>query len=258
MKFDSNQIDPDAYLSVDEYQNNFCKIASIKTDLLLGDIRTVQNPLVTVIIPTYNRNELLKEAIESVLRQEPVSFQWEFIVIDNTPLDRLGQTAAWSLIRSLKKPNILYYHNRENIGSGYNWNRGVELAHGQWVVFLHDDDIMLPSALRNIGRILDRSGRYKKELGYIHANRVEFSQAIVPGMISKQEKQYCLELTRTRSLLTGLSGTGMPSCGTAILKKAYCEVGGINYQFGPTADAVLGYQIMKKYTVIQSGCVLRG
>lgn len=107
-----------------------------------------------MIIPTYNRTGLLKEAIDSVLSQKSVDFMWEVIVIDNTPLDEDGSTPALRIIEKQNDSRILYFHNEENIGSGYNWNRGVEKARGTWVSFLHDDDILYPDALRNIRRIL--------------------------------------------------------------------------------------------------------
>ena len=59
-------------------------------------------------------------------------------------------------------------------------------------------------------------------------------------------------------LVCGHTSAGAPTCGTTILKKAYMEAGGINYDFGPSADAVLCYQIMKNYTVVNSDCILGG
>ena len=64
------------------------------------------------------------------------------------------------------------------------------------------------------------------------------------------QRKYILELTRLGTLITYYTRTGTPTCGTTILKQAFLNCGGINYDFGPTADAVLGYQIMRDYTAV--------
>lgn len=250
--YDANTVNPDAYRHLDAYVNNFSKTSSVSSELLWGDPKQIPAPWLSVIIPTFNRCELLQEALESALWQEPVRFSWEIIVVDNTPLDENGVTPALGMIEALGASRILYYHNRENIGSGYNWNRGAELARGIWISFLHDDDLLYRDALRNIERIILRKSRLKKPLGYIQARFDEFSSPEDRVHMVRKDKHYLLELTRFGTLITYYTRTGIPTCGTTILKRAYLEAGGINYDFGPTADAVLGYQIMRRYTVLLS------
>lgn len=257
-KYDINNIVEESFKHIDDYKDNFQLINDVQTDLLLGNRSAVCSPLITVIIPTYNRYELLKEAIDSVLNQIIVDFEWEFIVIDNTPFDTDNQTPAFKLIRDINDEKILYYHNRVNIGSGYNWNRAVELARGKWVTFLHDDDIMCSDALFNIKKIMDDYQNIKKPLGYIHTHKISFSESFDEKRARKKRLPVRLRITRNLALVYGHTATGCPSCGTTILKDAYMRTGGINYDFGPTADAILGYQIMKWYTVIKSDVVLGG
>lgn len=252
MRFDPNYINVETYDDLDQYINNFEKISHVKTDLIWGMPQEVPAPWISVIIPTYNRSDLLKESLQSVLNQERVDFPWEIIVIDNTPAAAGREAAALSVVKELNDPRVLLYHNRENIGSGYNWNRGAEVARGTWLCFLHDDDLLYPDALKNISRIIMRNQRCKKRLGYIQARFDEFSDGQSADLLQRHNKNYLLELTRLGTLITYYTRTGIPTCGTAILKQAYMEVGGINYDFGPTADAVLGYQIMRNYTVLLS------
>ena len=173
-------------------------------------------------------------------------------------MDENGTTPALHLIQKIKDSRIQYYHNRENIGSGYNWNRGVQLARGKWVCFLHDDDVLCSDALFHIGSIIRRHENLRKPLGYIHARRLDFTGNFDENEARKHDKPYELELTRAGALIHGHTRTGAPSCGTTILKEAYLRTGGINYGYGGTADAVLGYQIMRDYTVLESGKVLGG
>lgn len=249
--FNASALQESAFREIDMPCDNFLKIARIQTDLLWGNPSDIDKPWLSVLLPTFQRQQFFSEALDSVLSQNPIEVAWECIVVDNTPLDERGVTPALEIIQKQNDSRILYYHNRVNIGSGYNWNRGVELARGEWVVFLHDDDILYPNALKSLLKIM-RTQRGKKPLGYVHARRDQFSDFAQLSQLKHKEKAKCEELTRFKSLLLGTSGTGVPSCGTAILKKAYLEVGGINYDFGLTADAVLGYQIMKQYRVIIS------
>lgn len=257
MNFDAFSIAENSYKNIDNVKNNFCKISDVQTDLLYGIENHEERYFLTVIIPTYNRSLLLKEAIESVLKQK-CNFKWELIIIDNTPLDSDKMTPALKILQSLNKENIKYYHNRQNIGSGYNWNRAVELANGKWITFLHDDDVLCSDALKNIYKMIMNDWRFKKPLGYIHARSKSFTTFFDEKSIRFKEFPFHLELTRFTTLILGHTHTGMPTCGTTILKEAYIKAGGINYDFGPTADAVLGYIIMKNYTVLRSGMVLGG
>ena len=254
--FDSNKINKSAYKKVDDYEDNFAKINNIKTQLMFGEIKT-NNPFLTVIIPTYKRKTLLKEAINSVLKQK-TNFSWEFIIIDNTELDKCKETPALKIVKKINDERILYYHNDVNIGSGYSWNRAVELAHGKWITFLHDDDVLCENALGNISNIIKKYQHIKKPLGYIHARKKNFTGIFKENLIKFKKIPFNLELTRFTTLILGHTHTGMPTCGTTILKEAYVNAGGINYDFGPTADAVLGYKIMQNYTVIRSGATLGG
>ena len=258
-KYDSNRIVKEAYENLDVYVDSFEIIKDIKTDLMYGElIEEDRDIFLTLIIPTYKRDALLKEAINSVLNQKLVDYNWEFIIIDNTEFDENQETPALRIVREIGNKKILYYHNRVNIGSGYNWNRGVQLARGKWICLLHDDDVLCMDALVNIGKLIKKYVKLKKPLGYIHARSFKFQDSFDEKSIKYKNLYFDLELTRLTTLFLGHTHTGMPTCGTTILKNAYLEAGGINYDFGPTADAVLGYLIMKHYTVLRSGAILGG
>ena len=257
-RFDPSALRESTYARLDDYHDSFAKIADVKTDMLFGDLAAVPQPMISVILPTYQRSALLEDALGSIVRQQHVGVAWECVVVDNTPLDDSNCTPALDILRRLNDPRVLYYHHRVNLGSGYNWNRGVELARGKWVCFLHDDDVLFPDALRNIVRIIRLQSSCKLSLGCIQARRVMFSDSSELAHLRRNTVPYFEPLTRMRALIRGESGTGAPSCGTTFLKQAYMACGGINYDFGLTADAVLGYQIMRNYRVVMSDCVLGG
>jgi len=99
--------------------------------------RTV-SPVVSVIIPTYNRWPMVGEAIESVLAQSYRA--WELIVVDDGSTDRTCEHLA------LYGSNIRYI-SRQRSGVAAARNHGVGSATGQYVAFLDSDDLWMPKKL---------------------------------------------------------------------------------------------------------------
>ncbi len=100
-------------------------------------------PLISVIVPTYNRERYVVAAIESVLAQDyaPV----ELIVVDDGSTD--GTAAAIDRIGA----DIRYVY-QENQGTAAARNAGVALANGSFLAFLDSDDLWLPDKLtRQLG-----------------------------------------------------------------------------------------------------------
>jgi glycosyltransferase involved in cell wall biosynthesis len=96
------------------------------------------SPLVSVIIPVYNCEKYLAEAIESVLAQahRPI----EIIVVDDGSSDRSAEVA-----RSF--PEIIRYYYQRNSGSGVARNTGVQKAQGSLLAFLDADDLWVKERL---------------------------------------------------------------------------------------------------------------
>jgi glycosyltransferase involved in cell wall biosynthesis len=101
----------------------------------------MDNPFFTVVIPTHNRSNLLKRAIESVQDQTFESF--EIIVIDDHSIDDTS-----SVVKSFSDLRIRYMINSRTKGACGARNVGIFSAKGKWVAFLDDDDIWLPEKLK--------------------------------------------------------------------------------------------------------------
>lgn len=97
------------------------------------------NPLVTVVIPTYNRPDHLRRALASVLDQKGV-IQEVIVVDDASDLDMSDELE--------KYPQVTYLRNAKNMGGGYARNRGLQAAKGTYINFLDDDDEFLDGKLR--------------------------------------------------------------------------------------------------------------
>lgn len=101
-------------------------------------IRKQHNPLISVIIPTYNRARMLKQAIDSVLAQDFADF--ELIVVDD------GSTDDTQDILNAYQEDIIVI-SQENKGVSAARNKGIASASGRFVAFLDSDDLWLPKKL---------------------------------------------------------------------------------------------------------------
>ncbi len=109
-------------------------------------------PLVTVVLPTRNRAELLLRAIASVRAQTWPS--WELIVINDASTDNTREVLA-----SIDDPRIQVLHRERNQGASAARNAGISLGQGKYVAFLDDDDYWLPEKLAKQVAVLERSDK---------------------------------------------------------------------------------------------------
>lgn len=93
--------------------------------------------MISIIIPTYNRQKMLKDAIDSILQQ--IDCPYDIIVIDDCSSDN-----TYELVKSY--PSITYIRNTCNKGPGYNRKRGFKLAKGEYIIFMDDDDYYIDNS----------------------------------------------------------------------------------------------------------------
>ena len=110
-----------------------------------------ENPLVSVIVITYNRKELLKETIYSILNQTLEDF--ELIVVDN-----FSDYNFFLHIDSLNDDRIKPFQNQNNGIIAVNRNFGINNAKGEYIAFCDDDDLWLPEKLNKQITVIEDSG----------------------------------------------------------------------------------------------------
>lgn len=107
-------------------------------------------PRFSIILPTHHRPTLLRRALESVLRQGFRDFDvW---VVDDGP-----DPATAAVAKSFGSPRLHYLPHDTNGGVSAARNSGIAASRGAWVVFLDDDDELLPHALARLHRFLEAS-----------------------------------------------------------------------------------------------------
>ncbi len=107
-----------------------------------------QHRLVSVVIPTYNRADLVCESLDSVLSQDYPNF--EMIVVDDGSTDDTRE-----VIRARFGDTVRYIH-QHNAGPAAARNTGIRAARGEYIAFQDDDDLWLPGKLARQVEALER------------------------------------------------------------------------------------------------------
>lgn len=107
------------------------------------------NPFFSIGVTTYNRPEMLKECLHSILRQTFSDFE---VIVGNdyTQQELSGKTL------SIDDPRLKFINHRKNLGETNNMNQLLEISRGRYFTWLADDDMYAPSFLETIHTALDK------------------------------------------------------------------------------------------------------
>jgi glycosyltransferase involved in cell wall biosynthesis len=122
--------------------------------------------LISVIVPTHNRQLLLKEAIASVVSQS--NREWELVVVDDASTPQVVLDAP-TLAGS---DRIHLLRNHQAMGPSGARNEGIQAAHGDLVTFLDDDDLLKTDALE----LIDAAFRKHQDLDCLFINVDPFGE----------------------------------------------------------------------------------
>jgi glycosyltransferase involved in cell wall biosynthesis len=106
----------------------------------------MDRPLISVIMPAFNAEAFIAEAVRSMLSQ--TWERWELIVIDDGSTD-----GTLAVLSGLQDPRITV-HGQANAGVSASRNRALDLARGEYVAFLDADDVLPPRSLEARAEIL--------------------------------------------------------------------------------------------------------
>ena len=193
----------------------------------------MNNPQVSVVIPTHNRSKLIKETIESVLSQTYKEF--EIIVVDNGSTDDTREVVC-----SIDDERIRYYY-QENTGSPTKpRNRGIQLAKGKYIAFLDSDDLWLPEKLEKQIPILDNH----PEVGLVYSDAYKVDSGEIIGRVFEDVKP-C-----RGNIFPELFLGNFISCLTVVVRKTVLDkVGIFNPDFAIAQDYDLFLRIARFFKV---------
>ena len=113
-------------------------------------------PFFSVIVPVYNRSELLPETIDSVLNQEYTNL--ELLLIDDGSEDNSSSIIK---LYSDKDNRIVPIYLKENEGRCKARNEGIKRAKGKWICHLDSDDLYYSDHLLNLYNLINEHPEYK-------------------------------------------------------------------------------------------------
>lgn len=114
--------------------------------------RIEKKPIISIVMPVYNAEKYVEEALLSVLRQTYTD--WELIVMDDGSSDRSAE-----ILRKIAKTDkrIKCVFNKKNKGIGYTMTKLVSMARGKYIARMDSDDIMLPTRIETQVKFMENN-----------------------------------------------------------------------------------------------------
>lgn len=214
--------------------------------------------IISIVIPTYKRGKLIIDSLNSIINQVKNN-NVEVIVLSNDPDDELSFLVE--KYKDNKKLSILRNHN--NLGMCGNINKCIDVAHGKYIAYLHDDDMVTPDYLDTILKYIKRFPevdcfipmRYvlnsNTSWGGIRQKKNQIkhiiSCALSPLRIGKKDYYQFRLIDIYRS---GRNCFSAPTCGTVYKKSSLVELGGFNPEWKYAFDFVFYERFIRKHRAI--------
>ena len=185
-------------------------------------------PKVSVIMPAYNAEKYISEAVESILNQTFSDF--EFLIINDGSIDNTEK-----IIKSYGDERIVYVKNEKNMGIVDTLNRGLKLAKGQYIVRMDADDISLPTRIEKQACFMDK----QIEIGVLGTGVQIFGEYV--------EERERLFKTSDNELKAELLFNSCIAHPTVMIRKSVLENNKLEYnkEFGGKEDFALWWEIAK-------------
>ena len=123
----------------------------------------LQNKLVSILIPVYNREKAIITAVECAVNQTYPNI--EVVCVDNASTDN-----TWKVLQELKHkyPKIIISKNETNLGPVKNWFRALELSSGDYIKFLWSDDEIKNDCIEKLMAGFEKSIAFAYSVTTVH------------------------------------------------------------------------------------------
>lgn len=118
----------------------------------------------SVVLPTYNRANLLGRAIQSVLNQTYRNF--ELIIVDDGSKDDTDE-----VISRFRDPRLIFLQHKSNLGGAAARNTGINKSQGEYIAFLDSDDLWLEEKLE---KQIELIGKAPHHIGVVYTGMLRF------------------------------------------------------------------------------------
>ncbi len=117
----------------------------------------------SILMNSYNRPDIIDEAIQSLLKSElPKELELEIVIVDDH-----SKEETWNIIEKYQNDKrFIIYRNEKNIGSGaLNWNKGYKLSTGDLIIINADDVVFEKKCIKRLYNELKKHDRFTIVLG---------------------------------------------------------------------------------------------
>lgn len=187
-------------------------------------------PKISVIMPVFNGEKYLSEAMDSILNQTFTDF--EFIIINDASKDSTEE-----IIKSYTDERIVYIKNEQNLGVARTLNRGLELAKGEYIARMDADDIALPE-------------RFKKQVNYMD----EHEECVLCGsnviLFGAQEGITEMPSTDAEIRANLIFSTSFPHP-TIMMRRSFVEENNLRYDL--KCEGFEDYNLWVEFALLKKG-----
>lgn len=176
-------------------------------------MQNIYNDLVSVVIPTYNREKVIKQCLNSILNQTYKNL--EVIVVDDASIDDTEH-----VVRSIKDSRLKYIRLNENSHGTKPRNIGIRAATGEYIAFLDSDDTWLPNKI-------ERQLAFMKKNDYTDV--LSFTGIIVSNNFT-QKTVIKRDLKEGEHIIDYIINEGWVQCGTFMCSSKIAK----KTEFSPT------------------------
>jgi len=197
----------------------------------------MQTPLVSVIIPTYKRPELVGRAVQSVLDQTYENI--EIIVVNDDPeidLSHIGELGD----------NIKLIIHEENKGACEARNTGISAAKGEYIGLLDDDDKYKPEKTEK--QIL-QFRELENDYGMVYSGVEEVENGAVVNTKIRSGRRFLSRKREGQVYRELLRGNMIPAPTVLVKKECFDDVGMFDPQFDSSQDLDMWLRISQEYKI---------
>ena len=139
----------------------------------------MNKPLVSVIIPYYNKIDFFKKTYISVINQDYKNFEVIIVYDDEDKKDL-------EILKKIIKKKTKIIINKKNLGAGFSRNKGIKISRGKYIAFIDSDDIWYKNKLKTHVNLMER-----KNLMFTHSSyKINYQNKIIGKRNAKKELKF--------------------------------------------------------------------
>ena len=198
--------------------------------------------MITVVITTHKRGiDIFERAVRSVITQ--TYRDWELIVIDDSPADYEYRPDIKNLVKQYADDyQIIYHENPKSHGACFSRNEGLEMARGEYIAYLDDDDEWMPCKLE---KQLEKMKGSDEHVALVYCPYYSINEETGQKHVLKKTMRSGMLYDYLMKVGNIFGGTSIPLMRTACVR----DVGGFDVLMQSSQDMDLWLRLAKKYPI---------